>query len=528
MNVDLGYCSAKKIKVDKISEFTIDETVSCQLKDQSADMRQPSILLKDVLKVSTYNYACLHFSSSVARYYYIVRCVIEVNGLFRLDLREDVLTTYRDLIHSQSAFVARSDLHGTDVLTDDNLPMANEVVEDIIDMTNWNTGSETTLKNVTFSANRTYWDGDNCALVVFNNQRDGKYSWSDNVDSIDSNYLPIINASMYQGVDKMSCYATDIYTISYLVDKCWADDNLKSYIVSMVSFPFTLTSNTSHGAVQIYLGNEGIVDTNQQPVSAYVLAKAQSRYYVLSDFTIPAVTAFYDLEPYTMYEIFIPYYGWKELTPSLVNGCRIIVYYVVNFVDGSASVTIYNMTKHVPIFTDVCQLGTKITYASTNERENNDQRTALLTSTLLSVIGSALSTGIGVVTYNPLMVGMGVLGASKAIGNYVTTEKQIYDRAQVSYGSGLSALHASQEVQFKIKHRKPIMGANLAGAHSILKSLIGWPCMQRLTLTSGQGYTEVASINLDMSVTVYGNTIISPNDDEQNEIIALLKQGVIL
>ena len=239
-------------------------------------------------------------------------------------------------------------------------------------------------------------------------------------------------------------------------------------------------------------------------------------YLIIKDFTCPTISLLSDREPHTNYEFYIPFVGWVKVDSSKISGSRILIYYTMDLKSGISTAYIYNYTDKYVIWSGTCQLGEKVDMTPTNQIENIKQKQANDLNMLLGLISSAVAIGVGVASENPVAIAGGVLSGSKAIASNVNANNQIFERAQISFGSSSNVFYAPKEFKvLKSRHKDNV------GNLGTYKHIQGLPYNQYVTtLSSLSGYVEVGEIHFDPK-----NYVIY--QDEINEIVELLQKGVI-
>ena len=170
--------------------------------------------------------------------------------------------------------------------------------------------------------------------------------------------------------------------------------------------------------------------------------------------------------------------------------------------------TFYIYADSVLIESRTCQIAINLPWGKSNEQEQ--QRNNLLQ--LISSIGSVISTGVGVGTGNPTAVVGGVALATKTITTAIQNNVDILTGYNGGNG-GRDGLCCDKTIKLIIQRPKnPTIPDG---------SLKGYPLMENYPLDSLTGYTEIGNIHFHP----FGYDIY---DDEMNEIIDLLRSGVVL
>lgn len=441
------------------------------------------------------------------RYYFINDITSVRQNLWRLSLHVDVLTSYKKEISNTKAFVMRNEFEYDPLVKDDEVSYYydKDVIEYIPEK-----GDKV---NKTFTSTTNIFN-DNITITCINEDVDF------NINSITppDPTLPIVSANTSGDDMTYKTYCTWPVNGTHLARKLLDDDTLSSFILSIVAYPFLLDPkpNSTH---YLKLGKTELKDSGTPEAlvgdGVYVddLDKNISKYYVIADFTITG-DSFKDYEPYSQYEIYLPYLGWVSLSAVNILNNRLIVYYVINYQTGKSQVTIYDVTNSKIIYTNMTQLGVVIPVNSTNAREVNDQRNSNNIGLGVGLITSALSVGGGIATANPIAIMGGLLSGGSTIAKYVQNQNTNYSKASGSVGSGQSGLYLPQEVKIRKTSYKP------KGYDEEYFKLRGRPLNQVKRLGDLTGYTLVGDEHLEN----FGSSTKSENE----EIKSILNGGVIL
>lgn len=279
--------------------------------------------------------------------------------------------------------------------------------------------------------------------------------------------------------------------------------NSSDYIVNLMYMPLNSsffevggTSTTS-----IVIGNK----TSSYQGNLFTLMKTNVKLFEKS--FSRTFNNFLDFAPYTKYELIIPFFPKIDLDPNVVNGHTLYGYVSPDFKNGNITLYLYLDDDYLIDSID-SKIGISIPIGKSNGEEI--QRNNVLQS--ISLLGSAVSIGIGVHTGNPLAltagVGMATSNVSKLISNNVDHLK--------SYNGGngsRSELCVDKHIRLITTKPNNVRYPNY--------SLRGGVCRNNYTLSSLTGFTQIGDINFDPS----GYEIYY---DEISEIVELLKSGVIL
>lgn len=498
-----------------------------------------SISIKNiVMDLVDYNFNFNYvYIPSLRRYYYVDSVDIISAEITRLHLKEDVLMSWSSLINNQAVFVTRyGDTNGSN-LVDDRRPLEDVLTIEYVTPTMTSSGS---LVNTTFKT-----DGaTNEFKFLVSSISSGTHSYQ-NLPAPSGTNLPTLSStsSNNQRVQFIS-----ESQLSYLIDAVLDDDNIATFIDSVILLPFnpyypyssyntTSQHNAWMGTMPIQASNKVLCDDGKfHPIgsipSGYsAVYGAQSYlagcpYFIVADFTIPAhrssgeTDEYIEHEPYTTLEMYLAFVGWVKLNSTQVLGKRIITYYTLDYKTGMGTAFIYNVTDNQLIYSSNCQFGIKLDLTTTNTTEITRQKQANELNMILGLMTSALSIGVGVATENPVAVAGGILGAGKTVASFVNSNNMIFERAQTAFGTSEGVLHALVGTPIlRYTYHKKITINETAYAH-----IQGYPMREYIAplmiLDSGF-YCEVGEIHFE------------PRDsnifqDEIDEIVSLLKAGVIL
>ena len=441
------------------------------------------------------------------RYYFINDIISVRKNIWQLVMNVDVLMSYKDEILNLDAFVTRNEFDFNPLVKDDLVSyFYDKEVSEFIPAKGDKVNKTFDTKQVVINNNIT--------ITVVNEDIELNLDAITAPDeSLPSVYAPATGDSMTS-----ITYATYSTMITHLARRLQEDDTLAGFIISLMVFPFTIET-TQYPDHLLKLGNTELDETgsskNPKHDDVYVanLEKQTSRYYVIADFTITG-DSFLDYEPYSQYEIYLPYIGWISMSADNILNNRIIVYYIVNYVTGLSQVTIFDTTNNKILYTGGCQLGVKLGVNTTTQREVNDNRTSNGISLGVGLLTSAVSIIAGAVTYNPVAVAGGVITAGSTVAKFVQNENTNYLRASGSVNSGQAGLYLPQEVRIRKTIMKP------KNYNDDYAKLFGKPLNEYRKLNTVHGYTTVGNLHIE--------NIASASRTEHDQLKALLEEGIIL
>lgn len=465
-----------------------------------------------------YNYIYVH---TLKRFYYVDSVEFVTDKITRLHLLEDVLYSWNNLIRSQSyAFVSRYENADIPTLVDERLPLKDNLVSDYLTLNDTTEGSK---KNCTFDYNVAS-NKPNIMITSLSTDVQGGHGYAHKPAGT---ILPDV-ASTLNNLEYVRFIEKDYL---YYLNKAYiSDDATSSYIESVIWLPFDATTlfNLSYNNVAIYVkdkfidssGDYAPTSSSYTPLKSYaspLSIDGTSPYIIIKDFTYRKNDIkFYDYEPYSNYEIFIPFVGWVKITFEKFVNQRILVYYTIDLKTGISTAYIYNYTNDYIIWSGTCQVGLKLDLTTTNQIENTKQKQASDLNMLLGGIGGALAMTGGALTGNPILIAGGALATGKAIAGNVNTHNMIFDRAQTSFGSNTGAMYSTSEVYIRRTYHELVSGSD----NAFYKHVNGLPYNRYIGTSNLTGYAEIPEIHFNPN----GEKIYQ---DEITEIKNLLKNGVI-
>ena len=479
--------------------------------------------------ITQFNYVHI---PDLERYYFVNDVTCVRTGFFVINLHVDVLYTYAGDIASQSAFITRSESGGVGTIVDNRRPLRSIRT---IDFTIPTSG---TFVNTTFV---TDW-GDavalgtltNCLyfLTTLNNLEsspvlayDSSHSKTTLPTGITS--LPNISTPVYFNTQSVTYLLTPAQE-KYVERFAQEESETATNIISLVTFPFDLSSYKDKTISNVditkdlKIGNKNVKDSNDANIQSFVSSLKSTGYLIVEDFKIDSPYSGYkeylNFEPFNAYEFFIPFYGWAKMNAVDILDKRLILYYVADIYDGSATAFIYNVTNSKMVWSASCQLGVQIPLNSTNNEELNARKQANVSNLILGLIGSAISTGVGIGTMNPVAIMGGALSSSKAIASFVNNNAMMFETAQCSFSGNNTALFSGLRLVIKRSYLEPVYDVD----EDKFKALQGYPANSYSLVSAHSGYVEIAEMHY---TPVYQKNILL---SEMNEIESIAKGGIIV
>ena len=215
----------------------------------------------------------------------------------------------------------------------------------------------------------------------------------------------------------------------------------------------------------------------------------------------PYIGSFMDYSPYTKIQIYLPYIGFRDLSPEDVMGCTLSIKYIIDVVSGGCN-AIINVSGKGAIYQFNGSAIANIPLSAINYSG--------AIQNAVSAIGSGLTTVAGIATGNPAMGALGVAGlVSNAANTAVNSKPTIQHSGTMGGAAGLCSVQYPYCIIERPRLSTPARYNNF----------IGNTLNVTMKLQDCHGLTIIDSIHLD-------NVICT--DNERDELLRLLKEGVIL
>ena len=432
------------------------------------------------------------------RYYFINDLIAVEGNLWQIDASCDVLMSFKENIYNINAFITRNEFEYNNLIVDDLLTYeydkeVNEVILPLGD------------KVDTFMQpyNNPSIIDSNYTISVINTSMNNSIS----PEVVNSNNNVLNNVGIYNVGASLSSetYATYYTMINRLyralINNKIGNVDLDSYVLSCICYPFTIKAGTE--ASKLKLGNTELTD-----VDVYDLNKKLSEYYTIADFTITADDNFLSYNPYTIYELYIPFMNWIQLDANAILNNRILVEYIVNYQTGSAEVVVIDDTNNKLLYANTCQLGVNIPINSTNSLELEKNR---LSNNLSLILGTASSVGM-MATGHVLGGAMGLAGTGL---NYFNNYNKQIEQASGHVADSYAGVYMPTQCRLRTTKLKP---KNLNDDK--YKALYGKPLNAVRRIGNLKGFTIASDFHLE--------NIASATTNEINLIDSILKNGFII
>lgn len=305
-----------------------------------------------------------------------------------------------------------------------------------------------------------------------------------------------------------TCYKLTKGQLDDLADFCWSTDlwdTMKKFytspsdaVLGLMFVPFTPSTS---GSKQVYFGN---IPTG---VTGAVVDK-QFQKKNMGSITIKEATKSYlDFDPYTKYQIFLPFIGIRDLSADDIVGKTLGVTYCNDMLSGAcvAHITVNGSIRYS--FSGQC--GIMVPVTSQNLGQSVLSAATAGASVGIGVMTAGASVGVGAAT--GLAAGMSnASGTVGGLASMVAASKPSYTRGgAMGVGGGW------------LGPGKPFLITtypNICTAHQ-QQELEGYPTFRGSMVGSFSGYAQFEAVKLKAT---------KATQEEQEEIISLLKGGVFI
>ena len=464
---------------------------------------EQKIIYQDEVNIFSYNYC---FIPLFSRYYFITSITNVRTKLWRVSLRCDVLMTYKNTILNYECFISRNEYYYNVHVEDKYLPLEyNKKIE-------FNNFIDTSNKYPSINI-----ENFNNYSIVLGAITSFSYGLADYV--VADRYEP--NATLGDIINKYStiemgsngAYFQKLTAgqLKNILNSIIQNDTLATYVVSLIAFPFVKpiidsfedTGNDIHiGDTTINTGDDLVFcsSANSLPAMVHKIFKVTRKY-----------NNFLDYAPYTKYEFFIPFVGWREFNPEDILDAELWLVYQVNADTTKGTAMLIDFTNKKVIWNEDCILGMNIPINSTNALE---YRNSMVSATIQSIAGigsgiasMALGGPVGVAVGTGMILGSVSSGISTMCNTYKTGQTQV---SNANSGNVVSN-------NFTIKITYPTIALDNVDKYS---KFIGRPLEINTTLNKLKGYTIVGGVHIE--------NLPNATENEKNDIDSLLRKGVII
>ena len=529
--------------VDKTSYLTLLATLNGTMREEQ-DITTPSILLEmplassevvtqdsesvvdqnetpvvvDLGSIPVFNYV---FIPSLRRYYFVTSIVATTSArgayrLYRVNLNCDVLMSFKNEFISLIAMVERNEFKYDKAIKDTAHPFKDSLSREVFYLENdsfWRIDEPIAeIRNIAMTV---YLDSYNKLLEVLPESDSEAFK-----DLLGREVDSPSGSDVMRGVFSASA-SPAIRTVTYIINQSefykfikLIPENEKSYIKSVIAFPLNLEQVCTISQVEIFptIANDLLTDLNTFKFSK---TNEFSKYIYLGSLTFPEYD-FKNDNPISMWVLYVPYLGRRELDYSLYAGKTIQIYLIFSLADNSA--TIYLIDDEGQRVENVdFSFGNRVGVDSSNAQEVKNNQISIALNAVISTVGNAISIGAGVATDNPFMIAKGVTGEASVIANTITNSLNNLPSAKTSQQSSSMGMTSPMTAYIEHIYKDDVLTSSLLEER--YAHIYGLPLNQPYRLENLKGFTKVADIHLEGLTCTSG---------EKESIYNFLKAGVIL
>ncbi|MBQ1348859.1 MAG: hypothetical protein IIY58_05870 [Aeriscardovia sp.] len=441
------------------------------------------------------------------RFYFVSSIVVSSNNLLIVSGEVDPLYSFKDQILANDAFIERNEFDFDALLPDSLLPTESLLNDEEIPLSHGGN------RNISFSAYLDEYSDYNIALTFSNQATNGN---PPTITEPLGSSLPPINREAFAYSD-LNVFALRGVDLGGLALDMLLHSSVADFVLSAVAFPFDIELyNDSWPAINIPVvvpDTEGITKIVTFANTKGKHALNVSEYLVLGDFTFPAPTDFFECDPEAAYSLWVPFVGWVNLSARELGGHAILVYYSVDYTDGSATAYVYDDSKGNMIYNGPCQIGVQVPITKTNAEQNRIAYTSLVVNALMGAVSGSLSALASYYGGDSGKAASKATGAiAGAVGDYLKS-LSLFPSAQTSPAGSMSGLYAPLDLHLRRVSKKVIPDLSKF-AHQY-----GRPLRDVRKLSTLSGFTQVSKVHLEGCDATEG---------EKTQIESSLLAGVIL
>lgn len=416
-------------------------TIDIDVSDLTTAQQNYALILSNFVKIHQFS-----------RYYFVTNRVYVSDKIVRLFLEVDVLHSFHLDVTSYnviSGFVERSTSDYDVMQVDSMIPFIpdKKIVES--EITDVGAGSE---KNTTFSATLV------SNAKKFYIQVGSSSGWSMSIPSKDD--LPAVETSNFLDATGSVGYCCDLSVLQATANRIIGDNsNLASFFKSFVAYPFDISGESIGSATDLYIntydpGSDSYVYRDIGLGQNYYSMPTMSKRKIIADFNMPTASNFMDYDPYCIYELFIPFYGWTKLDYTYLSGHRLQVIYEIDYGTGKANASIYDKTGKSIIWTKTIQLGVVLPLSYSNKEQLENQMNAMQNNLALSLVSSAIGMISSIGMHNVVgAVGSG-MQAVNAIVSYNNQSAMMYEQLHTTANGSVGSAYQFMKVRLRITRTK--------------------------------------------------------------------------
>lgn len=509
--VTLYKCTAENNRIDKTDYLTSVGELVGYLREETSIINPVIVIEYD--KVIDFNYV---YISTFNRYYFVTEVKNFRTNLWRISLRCDVLMTYKETILNYECYVSRNEFTFDSYIEDNLLPLKHDKQVEI------------TKKKQSSGSGTDFFKGYSAvftALVgtISGLSEDVETELTTLFDDDDGNPATISTFAMGSSSFKTVQIIPDVghyqEALTKIADEIIIDDRASSYILTLIVFPiWNVAFYDEVGSVtknQFYYSNKSI-DLGE---GSNIILKADTivPIFICSFAVNGKHHSYLDYEPYSNYEVWLPFYGWATLPSVLVVDKVLAVYYCIQPDSTKGTIIVKNNSDNYVVLQVDCTIGVEVALNSSDsvETRNRGIQAGVNMNTQM-LTGLALAGASAVVPFGGAALFASGLGAMvSGFANGITNIATLRDRGNGRVTDGNAGNYSDRNVRLKITY--PEIAVDDMTKYA---KYVGRPLQTNVKLNTLTGFTIVGAVHVeDLGVAT---------DTEKQEIETQLKKGVII
>lgn len=448
------------------------------------------------------------------KYYFIKNITFISNDLCEMELLEDVLYTFNDTIRTMNLFVERSTNLGNNFISDPLQTITNNIEVDTMDL--GVDDEESNYYNVISFAPTRY---------VLNT-----------LSSTDTSSIGTDESENLYG-EKVGTFTNPSYIIDAptrspltpIIKEIRTNAGFASSVISFFGLPLLASKvddvfnkvawyNIDYNVVTSSISalQNAIFDTSYTNAhydthdttaegKLFISFSGPLMHIHVMTFEVPMVNNWIEMEKYK-YILQLPFVGQKEIDIREYSNSTIKIYLDVTLRTGDVIMLCVNETDSRILWTEDISAMLRVDTSTTNALENKNQLMMMGTQALTKYASNVASLA------SPKQTPIG-FGADVFANLWGTTqaEKTLIPKASLSGSSALgSYIFSIKPIIYRIKTIYDPLDSNEFGK----------PCNRMAVVNTLSGYAKFGGS--------FKNVIINGTDEERDELIALLKEGIII
>lgn len=520
--INLYVNTAENDRVDKTNYLTQVGTLIGAFKEETSVMN-PQI----IIEYGTINFNYIYIPI-LNRYYYVNEIISVRNNLWKIRLNCDVLMSFKSEILNLECYISRNEYKNNPYIEDTFLPLLFN--RDIVEV---ESPVYEGLENYQFTNNFTIFINtiyqNEAVETMIGNRVINVLPFNTSGDILGESYSYQEGETAFNIVSYIKTDENLEHNIGRLVNFMHLhSETMGSYVLSVVCLPIKNPTST-------FLWVNGAQENNEIPVGdgnptvdiPCVTGKPTGSLppFELNIITFtPKFNNFLDYEPYSKYEIYLPYYGWLTLKSTDILNKQVHVIYKLQ-TDGSSGM-VFVTTDTKLLFSSEISIAVVFPISTTNKEIIDRQATSQLLNMIMSGVMGTASIGVGggmALSGGKLglqLMGLGIMSggmqqAVKGMTSGFSNLNELIETGSGSVGSNKSSAWNPKKVRTRIT--SPQIAVDDLEKYA---KYIGRPLQENYTLNELNGYTIVGGVHVE--------NIGLATEEEKTEIEKTLRSGFIL